>query len=77
MTLLGRRLHLHEFLREVADKGRMMKEIKSGDTKMESGLDDDVRVRVYGDTAVVTAFGRERPAQGKDFIIRKGTRPCT
>ena len=40
----------------VADKARMMKEIKSGDMKLESGQDDDVRVRVYGDTAVVTGL---------------------
>ena len=53
---------------EVADKARMMKELKSGDTKMESGLDEDVRVRVYGDTAVVTGLWTTKGQyQGKPF----------
>lgn len=53
---------------EVADKARMMKEMKSGDTKMESGQDEDVRVRVYGDTGVVTGLWTSKGQyKGKNF----------
>ncbi len=53
---------------EVVDRARSMKEIKSGDTKVESGQDDDVRVRVYGDTAVVTGLWASKGQnKGKAF----------
>jgi ketosteroid isomerase-like protein len=39
---------------EVRDKAQQIAFTRSGDLKLESGRSDDVRVRVYGDTAVMT-----------------------
>lgn len=39
---------------EVRDKARQLAFTRAGDLRLESGRSDDVRVRVYGDTAVMT-----------------------
>jgi ketosteroid isomerase-like protein len=39
---------------EVRDKARQLAFTGSGDLRLESGRSDDVKVRVYGDTAVMT-----------------------
>src|SRR5690242_132692 len=38
----------------VMDKTQLVSDIKSGDLKIESSKLDDMKVRVYGDTAVAT-----------------------
>ena len=38
----------------VMDKAEMMADFKSGDLKIESSKLDDMKVRVYGNAAVVT-----------------------
>lgn len=38
----------------VLTKAQVMKELGSGDRRIESGSVDDLNIRVYGDTAVVT-----------------------
>jgi len=53
---------------EVIDKAQMMGLFKSGDLKYASGSDDDVRARVYGDTAVVTGLWTSKGQfKGKEF----------
>jgi ketosteroid isomerase-like protein len=39
---------------EVRDKAKQLAFTKRGDLRLESGRSDDVRVRVYGNTAVMT-----------------------
>ncbi len=39
---------------EVRDKAKQLAFTRSGDLRLESGRSDDVRVRVYGNTAVMT-----------------------
>ncbi len=53
---------------EVTNKAKNMELIKSGDLKVESGQADDVRLHVYGDTAVVTSLWTSKGKyKGKDF----------
>jgi ketosteroid isomerase-like protein len=39
---------------EVRDKAQQLNFTRSGDLKLESGRSDEVRIRVYGNTAVMT-----------------------
>ena len=39
---------------EVRDKAQQLAFTRSGDLKLESGQSDDVRIRIYGNTAVMT-----------------------
>lgn len=53
---------------EVSDKAREIERTKSGDVKFESGRADDVRTRIYGDTAVVTGLWISKGKyKGQDF----------
>src|SRR4029434_9473810 len=38
---------------EVRDKAKQLAFTRSGDLKLESGKSDDVRIRIYGNTAVM------------------------
>ena len=50
------------------DKTRMVQDIKSGDLKFESSKLDDMKVQVYGDTAVATYVSTDKGSyKGKDF----------
>lgn len=54
----------------VTDKAQEIAKAKSGDLKFESGKSDDVRVKVYGKTAVVTGrFTAKGTSKGKDFTF--------
>jgi ketosteroid isomerase-like protein len=53
------RLYAEEFVYttpdgEVRDKAQQLAFTRSGDLRLESGRSDDVQVRIYGDTAVMT-----------------------
>ena len=53
---------------ELQTKAQRLAEIKSGELKFESMRRDDVQVRVYGDTAVVTSRGTVKgQRRGQDF----------
>ncbi len=53
---------------KLVDKAQEMARVKSGDTKFESGQSDDVKVRVYGNMAVVTGrFTAKGQSKGKEF----------
>ncbi len=53
---------------EVTNKAQNMELIKSGDLKLDSGRSEDGRVRMYGDTAVVTSLWTSKGKyKGKDF----------
>lgn len=53
---------------EVFDKAQSLARIKSGELTFDSGKDSDVRVRVYGDTAVVTGLWTSKgQMMGKPF----------
>ncbi|MBA3711301.1 MAG: nuclear transport factor 2 family protein [Pyrinomonadaceae bacterium] len=53
---------------EVLTKGQVMAEVKSGDVKYETITIDDVQVRVYGDTAVLTGRATVKGARkGQDI----------
>jgi hypothetical protein len=67
----------------VADKSRMLADLKSGDLKIESSKLEDMKVQVYGKTAVATYGSTDKGAyKGKDlsgkyrwtdvFMKRKG-----
>ena len=52
----------------VINKHQDLAAVKSGDLKIESGTRDDARVRVYGDTAVVTGKATVKGAyKGQDI----------
>jgi ketosteroid isomerase-like protein len=51
----------------VATKGETLADLKSGDAKLESETLGDMKVRVFGDTAVVTGSDDEKSSyKGKD-----------
>ena len=53
---------------ELINKGQQLEAIKSGDLKIEYGKSDEVRVRVYGNTAVMTGrFIAKGAYKGKVF----------
>jgi hypothetical protein len=67
----------------VSDKSRMLADLKSGDLKIESSKLEDMKVKVYGKTAVATYGSTDKGAyKGKDlsgkyrwtdvFMKRKG-----
>ncbi|HKZ79143.1 MAG TPA: nuclear transport factor 2 family protein [Pyrinomonadaceae bacterium] len=52
----------------VSDKAQGIADIKSGDLKFESSKVDDMKVRVYGDTAVVTYITTDKGTyKGQDI----------
>jgi ketosteroid isomerase-like protein len=52
---------------KVINKAQVLAQITSPDIEMESLVNDEIEVRVYGDTAVVTARGTAKGRyQGKD-----------
>ena len=52
----------------VVDKARMIADLKSGDLKIESSTPDDMKVQVYGNTAVVTYGTTDKGTyKGKDL----------
>jgi ketosteroid isomerase-like protein len=55
---------------EVSNKTQELEKIKSGDLKFEFGRSDDVRIKIYGKTAVVTArFTAKGQSKSKDFTV--------
>jgi ketosteroid isomerase-like protein len=72
---------------EVMDKARSIADLKSGDLKFESSKPEDMKVQVYGDTAIVTYATTDKGSyKGKDlsgryrwtdvFIERNGNWQC-
>ena len=56
----------------VVDKARFLGVVKSGDLSHEMMESDDVRVRVYGDSAVVTGLTRTKGKfKGQDFTTQE------
>ena len=56
---------------DVMDKARSIADLKSGDLKFESSILDDMKVQVYGDTAIVTYTSTDKGAyKGKDLSGR-------
>ena len=57
---------------EVRDKAQQLAFTKSGDLRLESGQSDDVKVRVYKSTAVMTGrFTAKGQFRGKNIDIRE------
>jgi ketosteroid isomerase-like protein len=57
---------------EVRDKAQQLAFTKSGDLKLEFGRSDDVRVRAYGNTAVMTGrFTARGSFGGRSIDIRE------
>jgi ketosteroid isomerase-like protein len=55
----------------VMDKARLLNDIKSGDLKFESSKLDDMRVQVYGNTAIATYGSTDKGSyKGKDISGR-------
>ena len=53
---------------QLRNKGRMMGDLKSGEVKFQSADVDDLEVRIYGDTAVVTGRHTQKAqSAGKDI----------
>ena len=71
------RLYSEEFVYttpdgEVRDKAQQLAFTKTGDLRLESGQSDDVRVRIYGNTAVMTGrFTATGKFRGKSIDIRE------
>ena len=56
---------------EVMDKARSIADLKSGDLKFESSKFEDMKVQVYGDTAIVTYATTDKGTyKGKDLSGR-------
>lgn len=56
---------------KVVDKAQTVADVKSGDLKFESSKLDDMKVRVYGDTAVATYGSTDKGTyKGKDISGR-------
>lgn len=57
---------------EVRDKAQQLAFTRTGDLRLESGQSDDVKVRLYGNTAVMTGrFTAKGKWRGKDIEIRE------
>jgi ketosteroid isomerase-like protein len=57
---------------EIVDRARFFEVIKSGSLTHETMESEDLRVRVYGDSAVVTAVTRTKGTfMGQDFSTRE------
>lgn len=71
------RLYADEFVYttfdgEVRDKAQQLAFTISGDLRLESGKSDDVRIRVYKDTAVTTGrFTAKGKLRGKNIEMRE------
>jgi ketosteroid isomerase-like protein len=53
---------------EVLDKAQQLELFRSGKLKIESGVSESVKIRVYGDTGVVTGFFRSQgQLEGQPF----------
>ncbi len=56
----------------VRDKKQQLAFTRSGDLRLESGRSDDVNIRIYGNTAVMTGrFTARGKLNGKDLSIRE------
>ena len=54
----------------VTDKAQELAKVKSGDLKFESAKSDDVRVKIFGKTAIVTGrYTAKGTSKGKDFTF--------
>jgi ketosteroid isomerase-like protein len=57
---------------EVRDKAQQISFTRSGDLRLESGLSDDVRIRIYGNMAVMTGrFTARGQFKDKNIDIRE------
>jgi ketosteroid isomerase-like protein len=57
---------------EVRDKAHQLAFTRTGDVRLESGQSDDVRVRVYGNTAVMTGrFTAKGKLKDRNINIRE------
>ncbi|HKV35093.1 MAG TPA: nuclear transport factor 2 family protein [Pyrinomonadaceae bacterium] len=76
VTILER-LYSEEFVYttpdgEVRDKAQQLAFMRTGDLRLESGQSDDVRVRIYGNTAVMTGrFTATGKFRDKSIDIRE------
>jgi ketosteroid isomerase-like protein len=53
---------------QVSNKARSIADIKSGDLKLQAATLDDAKVRVYGDTAIVTFSSKDKGTyKGRDL----------
>jgi ketosteroid isomerase-like protein len=54
----------------VTNKAQEVAKVKSGDLKFESGKSDDIKIKIYGKTAVLTGrFTAKGNRNGKDFTF--------
>jgi len=71
------RLYAEEFVYttfdgKVRDKAQQLSFTRSGDLRLVSGQSDDVKIHVYGNTAVMTGrFTAKGKFRGKDLDIRE------
>lgn len=57
---------------DVRDKPTQLAFTRSGDLRLESGRSDDVKIRIYGNTAVMTGrFFAKGKFKGKEIDIRE------
>ena len=76
-VVILQRLYSDEFVYttpdgEVRDKAHQLAFTRTGDLRLESGQSDDVRVRVYGNTAVMTGrFTAKGKFKDKNVDIRE------
>jgi len=54
----------------LTDKAKELAKVKSGDLKFELGKSDDVRIKIYGKTAIVTGrFTAKGTSKGREFTF--------